>query len=199
MALKTKLVALAAASAAAAAMAAGAPALASSHGASSHGASSHSGGAITTLTGPEVVSGTVHGREALINHPVIPLRWRGLLYTHSIVRLSGSGTREGDVKSLRSPDGKLTVLITHKPQSRQFFDDRTCRFSYVQDIQLKVLGRRSTRMFAGASGPGAVQVLFSGYVPRYKHGPKKGQCSHGTPLRKGARATFLVSMVLTLR
>ncbi len=190
MAFTTKLAAIAAAAAAAAALAAGAPALAST---------SRGSGAITSLTGPEVISGTVHGREALVNHPAIPLHWSGLLFTRSMIRLSGPGVRKGDVKYLRTPDGRMYVRFTRKPQSRHFFNTRTCKFGYVQDLQLRVLGGRSTGQFAGASGPGAVQIWFSGYLPRHTSGPKKGQCRNAQPRPRGAKATFLGSLVLTLR
>jgi len=190
MAFTTKLAAIAVAAAAAAALTAGAPALASS---------SRGNGAITSLTGPEVISGTVHGREALVNHPVIALHWSGLLSARSMIRLGGPGIRRGDVRYLRSPAGRLYVRFTRRPQSRHFFDSRTCRFGYVQDLPLRVLGGRSTRQFAGASGPGAVQLWFSGYLPRYTSGQKKGQCRNAQPLTRGAKATFLASLVLTLR
>jgi hypothetical protein len=190
MALTTKLAATVMAAAAATVLAAGTPALASSHG----------NNAITSLTGPEVISGTVHGREALLSHPAIPLRWSGLVSTHSVIRLGGPGIRKGDIRSLSSPAGRLDVLFTRKPQSRHSFNTRTCQYGYVQELPLRILGGRSTRQFAGASGPGAVQVGFSGYLPRYTSGPKKGQCrTSAQPMNKGAKATFLASLVLTLR
>ena len=190
MALTTKLAATMVAAAATTVLAAGTPALASSHG----------NGAITSLTGPEVISGTVHGREALLSHPAIPLRWSGLVPTHSVVRLGGPSIRKGDIKSLSSPAGRLGVVFTRKPQSRHSFNARTCQYGYVEELPLRVLGGRSTRQFAGASGPGAVQVGFSGYLPRYTSGPRKGQCrTNAQPLNRGAKATFLASLVLTLR
>ena len=63
-----------------------------------------------------------------------------------------------------------------------------------------MVGSRSTGAFAGASGPGAVQVSFGATAPRFKSGPKKGKCNfRGRPKTKGAVASFLGSVVLTVR
>ena len=62
------------------------------------------------------------------------------------------------------------------------------------------MGGQSTGKFAGTSGPGAVQVYFAGYGPRYTSGPHKGQCNtspNAPELAKGAVASFVLSAVLT--
>ena len=66
MQLRMKLGALAIAGAAASLLLGGGPALASNH-------------AARTITGPEVIAGTLHGKAALANAPTIPLQWRGLV------------------------------------------------------------------------------------------------------------------------
>jgi hypothetical protein len=189
MQLRMKIAAVAAAGAVCAALGTGAAALASSHASVSK-----------AVTGPEVIAGAVHGKKATANSPVIPLHWAGLVTTHSVVNLgSGSGPHKGSVKTLPSPAGKLTVRVTAKPHSSQGFNNKTCRFSFTEDIPLAVVGSKSTGAFAGASGPGAVQVAFSEKAPRFKTGPKKGQCNQkGKPIVKTAVATFLASLVLTI-
>jgi hypothetical protein len=190
MQLRMKLAAVAVASAASVALVAGAPALASGHASASK-----------AITGPEVIAGAVHGKKALANAPIIPLLWRGLVNTHSVINLGGGkGPHKGSVKTFPSPAGKLTVKVTSKPHVSQAFNNKTCRFTFTQDIPLTVVGSKSTGAFARASGPGAVQVSFAANGPRFTSGPKKGQCNpNGRPLAKGAVATFLGSLVLTVK
>ena len=154
-----------------------------------------------TVTGPEAIAGAVHGNKALSNSPAIPLRWQGLVVTASVIKLGGGGgPHKGSVKTLKSPAGNLTVKVSSKPTSSQALNHKTCRFSFTEDIPVTVLGSRSTKAFAGASGPGAVQILFAATAPRFKSGPKKGQCNiNGQPSAKGAVASFLASLVLTLK
>jgi len=189
MEFKMKLAAVAVAGAASVALVAGVPALASSH-----------ARAGTAVTGPEVISGTVHGKKALARATRIPLRWRGLVTTHSVINLGGGGgPHKGSVKTLGSPAGNLTLKVISKPTSSKSFSTKTCRFSFMEDIPVKVLGSQSTGAFAGASGPGAVQVKFAVTGPRFKSGPKKGQCNpKGKPIAKTAAASFLASLVLTI-
>lgn len=189
MQLRMKLAAVAVAGAASVALVAGAPALASSHASASK-----------AITGPEVMAGAVHGKKALANDTIIPLLWRGLVNTHSVINLGGSGPHKGSIKTFPSHAGKLTVKVTRKPHVSQAFNTKTCRLKFTEDIVLTVVGSKSTGAFAGASGPGAVQVTFAATGPRFKSGPHKGQCNpNGQPHAKGAVATFLASLVLTVR
>ena len=189
MQLRMKLTAVAAAGAASVALVAGGTALASTHASTSR-----------PVTGPEVIAGTVHGKAALANATVIPLRWLGVVGTRSVINLGGGGPHKGSVKTLKSPAGNLTVRVSSKPTSSQHANTRTCRFSFRQDIPVRVVGSKSTGAFAGASGPGAAQVSFSATAPRFKSGPKKGQCNpNGKPHTRGASASFLASVVLTVR
>ena len=190
MQLRIKLAAMAVAGTVSMALVAGVPALASSQAAASR-----------AVTGPEVISGSVHGKAALANAPIIPLQWQGLVTTKSVINLGGGGgPHKGSVKTLTSPAGKLTVMVTSTPTQSQSFNTKTCRFSFVQDIPVTVLGGKSTGAFAGSSGPGAAQVSFAATGPRFKSGPKKGQCNpNGNPIVKTAVASFLASLVLTTR
>lgn len=190
MQFRAKLAATAIAGGMAVSLAAGVPALASTHPSAS-----------PAVTGPEVISGTVHGVKALVKSPIIPLRFVGLVNTHSSVNLGGGGgPSKGDQKTLKTPRGNLTVKVTAKPTHHQGFNAKTCRFSFALDIPLAVVGGKSTGAFAGASGPGAAQVSFSAKQPRFKSGPHKGQCNpKGKPIAKTAVANFLASLVLTLK
>jgi hypothetical protein len=164
MQLRMKLATTAAAGAASVALVAGGTALASTHASTSK-----------SVTGPEVIAGTLHGKAALANAPVIPLRWLGVVGTRSI-------------------------MVVRKPTSSQKMNTRTCRFSFRQDIPVRVVSSKSTGAFAGASGPGAAQVSFAATAPRIKSGPKKGQCNpNGQPHARGAFASFLASVVLTVK
>jgi hypothetical protein len=190
MQFRMKLAAIVVTGAASMTLAVGVPALASSHAA-----------AVRAITGPEVISGSVHGKAALANAPIIPLQWQGLVTTKSVINLGGGGgPHKGSVKTFTSPAGKLTVMVTATPTQRQSINTRTCRFSFTQDIPVTVLGGKSTGAFAGASGPGAAQVYFAATAPRFTSGPKKGQCNpNGNPITKTAVASFLASLVLTIR
>jgi len=189
MRLRMKLAAVTAAGAASVALAAGVPALASGH-----------ASAGTSVTGPEVIAGAVHGKKVLVRSPRIPLRWRGLVVTHSVVTLGGGGPHKGSVKTFVTPAGNLTLMVTAKPQSRHSFNPKTCRLSFTQDIVVAAVGGKSSGKFAGASGPGAVQVSLAVNAPRFKSGPNKGKCNpKGKPIAKTAVASFLGSLVLTLK
>jgi hypothetical protein len=149
-----------------------------------------------STTGPEVISGAVHGKAALANAPKIRLKFRGLVTTHAVTVL---GNNKSKTHTLKSAAGNLTVKDSSKPVATQTADKTTCRFSYTQELAFNVVGSASTGAFAGASGPGAAKVSFVGFEPRYHSGPKKGGCDgKANPRRKGAEATFLVTLVLTL-
>jgi hypothetical protein len=184
-----KLAAAAMAGGMAISLAAGVPALASTHSSASR-----------AITGPEVISGTLHGKAAFAKKPIIPLRFIGLVKTRSVINLGGGGPHMGNQKTFRTRAGKLTVKVSAKPTHRQSFNTRTCRLSFTLDIPLATVGGKSTGAFAGASGPGAAQVSFSAKTSRFKSGPNKGQCNpKGKPILKTAVANFLASLVLTLK
>lgn len=186
MQLRMKLVALGVAGGTAALVLAGIPAQASSH-------------AARTRTGPEVIAGSVHGKKALANAPLVPLTLRGLVRTHGIVNLGGPNSVKKH--AIRTPAGTLWVKLD-KRQTSQTANRRTCRVSYTEDDTFQVLGSKSTGAFAGSSGPGAVRLHFGFTLPRYRSGPHKGKCNgsnNARPLTRGAIGTFLASIVLTVR
>jgi len=186
--LKGTLRALAAAGGIATVVLTGLPALASS------------GHAAKPVTGPEVIAGTVHGKKAIANKTIIPLKMTGLVTARSSVDLGGSAAQKGSSKTLKSAAGNLTVKIAAKPQSTQSFSPKTCREAFTEDIVVSVVGGKSTGAFAGTSGPGAVQISFRATAPRFTSGPHKGRCNaNGQPRVKGAVASFLVSLVLTTK
>jgi hypothetical protein len=183
MKLRIKLAALAMAGSTAALVLAATPAMASSH----------------AITGPEIAYGAVYGKAATANNPVIPVAWRGLVNAHGHFSPSGPAPAKGRLHTFSTSAGKLTVMVTAAPTYSKSSNRRACHFSYTTNVVFAVVGSKSTRSFAGKSGPGAVQVYFAGYGPRYRSGKHKGQCrtSPKAPeLTKGAVATFLFSAVL---
>jgi hypothetical protein len=188
MQFRTKVAAVAIVGVTAVVLAAGLPALAASHASASK-----------SVTGPEVIAGTLHGKKALGN--TIPLRWQGLVTTHSVINLgSGSGPHKGSTKTLASPAGKLTVKVTSKPTISQSASAKSCRFSFTEDIPLTVLAGKSTGAFAGASGPAAAQVKFSATAKRFTSGASNGKCDfNGEPIPSTAVSSFVASAVLTLK
>jgi hypothetical protein len=153
--------------------------------------------AAASVTGPEVLTGSVHGKAALVNAPHIPLILRGVVNTTAPGFVLGG--KHSTTHTVKTRAGNLVVQATAKPATSQTLNKTTCRITYTQNIVLKVLGSQSTGAFAGSSGPGAVQVYFSAIVPRYTTGTKKGQCNvNGTPQATGAVANFLADAVLTV-
>ena len=153
------------------------------------------------ITGPEIAYGAIYGKPATANNPVIPLSWRGLVNTRGVFAPTGPAPKKGQRYTFKTSSGKLTVRITAAPTTTQHISLKSCHFSYSINLVFSVVGSKSTGSFARTSGPGAVQVYYAGYGPRYKSGPKKGQCntSPNAPERaKGAVATFLLSAVLKL-
>jgi hypothetical protein len=185
MHLKMKLAALAMMGGAAALVLTGAPAFASSH---------------AVITGPEIAYGAVYGKPATASNPTIPVGWRGLVNAYGTFSPNGPAPKKGQHHTFTTSAGKLAVVVTASPSTSQSINVKACGFSFTTYVVFAAVGSQSTGRFAGVSGPGAVQVYFAGYGPRYKSGPKKGQCntSPSAPeLAKGAVASFLLSAVLT--
>jgi len=181
---RMKLAALGVAGGTAVLVLAGTPALASSH------------ASAKTRTGPEVISGMLTGKAALVKAPKVPVTFVGLVNARGVVNLGGGSSK---MHTVSSSAGKFTVLGTGK-QSSQTVNKKTCHFTFTQDVTYNVVGSKSTGAFAGASGPGAAQIYFAAFEPRFKSGPHKGQCNgNAPPLAKGAVASFLASTVLTVK
>jgi hypothetical protein len=191
MQFRTKLMALAMAGGTAALVFSEVPALASSHAPSK------------PITGPEIASGAIHGKRATANNPIIPVAWRGLVTAHGVFSTGGGPPpKKGQRHTFTTSAGNLTAVVTAKPTNTQHSNVKTCHFSFATYVVFAAVGSRSTGKFAGTSGPGAVQVRFAGFGPRYKSGPKKGQCNtspRAPELAKGAVASFVLSAVLTRR
>ena len=179
---RTKLGALAVAGGTAVLVLAAVPALASSQ------------ASAKSVTGPEVISGALYGKAAVANNPIVSVTLRGVVNAHGTLSLGSSTSTKHTVMSSA---GKLVVQGTGT-QSSQTANPKTCRFTFTQDVTFTVLGGKSTGAFAGSSGPGAAQVYFAAFQPKYTSGPHKGQCNtNANPLAKGAVASFLASIVLT--
>jgi hypothetical protein len=189
MQLRTKLAALAMAGGTTALVFSGAPAMASGHAASK------------PITGPEIAYGVIHGKRATAKNPIIPVAWRGLVSAHGVFSTGGGPPpKKGQHHTFTTSAGNLAVVVTARPTNTQHVNLKACHFSFATYVVFAAVGGKSTGKFAGTSGPGAVQVRFAGFGPRYKSGPKKGQCntsSNAPELAKGAVASFLLSAVLT--
>ena len=188
MHLRIKLAALAMAGGTAALVLAGAPALASTQAAASK-----------TITGPETAYGAIYGKAAAANNPVFPLAWRGLVHAHGVFSPTGPTPKKGQHFAFTTSAGNLAVVVTAKPTSGQSVNLKACHFVFTARVVFAAVGGKSTGKFHGASGPGAVQLYFAGYGPRYTSGPKKGQCNtspNAPELAKGAVATFALKAVL---
>ena len=179
--LRVKLGALAVAGSTAVLVLAGGPALASTK----------------SVTGPEVISGAVYGEAALANTPAIPLTFRGVVRAHGTLTLT---TSKSHTQTIPSSAGTLVLKGTGYQHTTQTANLKTCFFAFTQDLTFSVLGGKSTGAFAGASGPGAAQIYFAAFEPRYTSGKHKGQCNgNANPLAKGAVASALASVVLTVK
>jgi hypothetical protein len=159
-------------------------------------------GAHTSVTGPEVVAGVVHGKAAIANTTHIPLTLSGVVRTTDRGFVLSPGGNPNSDHTLKTTAGKLIVHPTGKQHSSQTMNAKTCHFSFTERQTFTFVPGRSTGKFAGATGPGAYQITFSAFAPRFTSGPHKGQCNTGNnvaPLAKGAVGTFLAAGVITLR
>jgi hypothetical protein len=157
------------------------------------------GPAAKMMTGPEAISGSAHGKAAIANVTPIPLTLAGVVATTDHGFSLGPGG--GNTHTLTTPAGKLTVTGFGKTETTQTMNSTTCYFTYTARQQFKFVPGKSTGKFAGATGPGAYQVFFGAFAPRFTSGKHKGECdtaSNAQPLAKGAVATFLAAGVLTV-
>jgi hypothetical protein len=153
--------------------------------------------AAKTMTGPEVITGSAHGAAALANVTPMPLTMAGVVATTDRGFTLGPGG--GNTHTLSTPAGKLTVTGIGKQTTTQSLNPTTCYVTYTARQQFNFVAGKSTGKFAGATGPGAYQIYFAAYAPRFTAGKHKGQCNpNGNPSAKGAVATFLAAGVLTV-
>jgi hypothetical protein len=161
------------------------------------GAAGPAGPAAKMTTGPEVVSGAAYGKAAIANVTPIPLTFAGVVATTDHGFKLGPGG--GNTHTLMTPVGDLTVTGIGKQVQTQTTNMKTCHFTFTERQQFKFVPGKSTGEFAGASGPGAYQVFFGAYEPRFTSGKHKGECNgNAQPLAKGAVGTFLAAGVLTV-
>jgi hypothetical protein len=153
--------------------------------------------AAKTMTGPESISGSAHGAAAVANVTPLPLTLAGVVPTTDHGFVLGNGN--SNTHTLSTPAGKLTVTGTGKQMNMQSMNSKTCYFSFTSRQTFNFIPGKSTGKFAGASGPGAYQIFFAAYEPRFTSGKHKGECNgNAQPLAKGAVATFLAAGVLTV-
>lgn len=162
-------------------------------------ASSQAVGHVRT-SAPEIADGAIYGKPATAQSPVIPLTWRGLVDTHGTFVGHGSPPAKGTEHAFPTAAGNLVGLITAQPRQSQTFNKTTCQFTATVTVDFATVPGKSTGKFAGATGPGVVQVYFAGYVARYTSGLKKGQCNsspNAPELPKGAVVSFALRAALT--
>jgi hypothetical protein len=151
-----------------------------------------------TMTGPETITGSAYGKAAVANNPRIPLTLAGLVSARDYnFRLGGSG----NTHTLSTTAGWLTVTGTGKQTSTSTLNPKTCWSTDTVRQTFVFVPNKSTGKFKGASGPGAYQVYFAAFLPRYTSGPHKGSCntsSKAQPLSKGAVVNFIAAGVLTV-
>ena len=151
------------------------------------------------MTGPEAITGAAYGAAAIANVTPIPLTFAGVVATTDRGFKLGPGG--GKEHTLATPDGKLAVAQVGAVDNKQTLNAKTCFVTYTSTATVKFVPGMSTGKFAGATGPGAYQVYFGAYLPRYTSGKHKGECNTSNsaePLAKGAVATFLAVGVLTV-
>jgi hypothetical protein len=184
MLLRLKLAAMAVAGSTAVLVLAGGPAVAGTH---------------ASTTGPEVIFGQLHGKAALVNAPLVPVKFRGVVNTHGVVNLGPSTSKN---HTIPTPLGKYAVHLTSE-HSRMSVNKATCRVRSVETDTYVVRGGKSTGVFAGASGHGTVHIKFALTVSRHTSGKHIGQCNTGStghPVHpKTAVVTFLAVSTLTVR
>ena len=157
-------------------------------------------GVARPVTGPESAYGVIHGKPAAASIPRIPLAWRGLVRASGAFSGYGHAPEKGHQARLMTSAGNLTMLFTARPSTIRTFNPRSRHFTATTYVVFAAMGGESTGKFAGTTGPGAVKVRFTGYVPRYKSGLRKGRCNtspNAPELAKGAVASFVLSAVLT--
>jgi hypothetical protein len=136
----------------------------------------------------EWINGTLTGKGALANAPVVPLQLTGAVNTRGFINLGGTSS------IAKIPTLKGTLTVQHgNPTPPPALNYRTCRVTYTITTWYKVVGGKSTGAFWGATGNGTAVVAFSSIAPRYAHGPKRGQCNfsqNAKPLPYGAYVTF---------
>jgi hypothetical protein len=185
MGIRTKLAALTVAGGAASLVLASTPALASAH---------------AVASGPEIITGQLHGRAALASSPRMPVRFRGVISTRGVVSLGGSSHRHNHV--IPTLAGRYALRLTSMHQTDSV-SRRTCRVVYQETDRYVVRGGASTGVFAGASGHGMVHIMFTFTTSRYTSGPHRGQCNLSNSAKpvhpRTARATFTAVSMLTTR
>lgn len=165
---------------------AGGPALASNRPAGGHNVG-------RSVTGLEFISGSAHGKRTKESIR-IPLRLRGVVRARGFIYTGETRTR-----AITTSAGRLTIRNTGR-HFRQSLNNRTCHYSGVEKATFRVVGRKSTGAFAGASGPMKLRIYFAGYLPRRKSGKHKGQCNtSGNAPTNDYALTWLARIVLTVR
>ena len=149
-------------------------------------------GTAGTVSGKEVISGVAFGKNAISNHTTYPLTFTGLVRTTSLFT-----PPPGNGAVLPTPRGNLGAMLVPPRRSHLISLDRRNCYGVEQFTSgLRVVTSKSTGVFAGATGKGAVSLMFGAFLPR-----KNGACNlRGKPVSaKDAFSTLDARIALTLR
>ena len=142
------------------------------------------------VTGPEVVHGALHGRAAFIEATRrvtrIPVRFRGVVSTHGVIALNGSGSRH---ESISTRVGRFAVRLMHSHQHARVLNRRICRLAFTEHVTFAVRPGHSTGAFHQATGKGVARIRF---VFNFNH-RANGKCdfsNNAKPRKHGGRISF---------
>jgi hypothetical protein len=147
------------------------------------------GGPGGSVSGPEVLFGTVRGAAAISNSPVVPLTLRGLVNTFGAVSLGGPPNATNH--TVFTFAGRIFVVTNNSTQTQNsYVNPRTCYAIFTQREAFQVVG--GTGVFWGAYGPGQVRITSGGFLPRYRNGRCNVNASPVSP--QGAFIKFFASI-----
>ena len=153
----------------------------------------------TSMTGTEVMHGTVTGAAVLANTTTYHLTLTGPVNTTG-TWTSPSGNATKVTTTFTTPAGNL-VVNANAPDSNNpptVFNASTCLFKSTIHATYVVDGAESTGKFASAVGSGNVVVTFAAYAPKLSNG-KCNTSNSAQPLTAGAVGTFTATGPLTIK
>jgi hypothetical protein len=155
--------------------------------------------AATSMTGTEVMNGTVTGAAVIASRTTYHLKLTGPVNTTG-TWTSPSGNAAKVTTTFTTPAGNLVVNANAPNASNPptVSNATTCLFKSTIHATYVVDGAKSTGKFAGAAGSGNVAVTFAAYVPKLSNG-KCNTSSSVQPLASGAVSTFTATGPLTIK
>jgi hypothetical protein len=153
----------------------------------------------TSMTGTEVMKGTVTGKAVIANTTTYHLTLTGPVSTTG-TWTSPNGNATKVTTTFTTPAGNLVVNAdapdANNPPTAS--NASTCLFKSTIHATYVVDGAKSTGKFAGATGSGDVAVTFAAYTPKLSNG-KCNTSNSAQPLAAGAVSTFTATGPLTIK